>query len=390
MRRWLQSKQTDTVIALIGAGLAIYLRISLLDFKSIDYFNYTKVWYNVLKASGFGAFSGDFSNYNLPYLYLLYLVARFLPDVPALIATKIPSLVADFVAAWIMYRMVRLKYAESPLPIFAGLALLFAPTVVLNSAFWGQADAIYAAASLACVYFLLCQKPTHAMLWLGMALAIKAQAIFLLPLVVGLALRGEIPWKSLLVVPAVMLLALVPALVAGRPLVNLLLIYPAQAGQYEQLSMHAPSALSWVPDSGRFYPYFYPAGLVLALTVALSFSLTLQRAPANMTRDLVIVLAMISALMVPFFLPKMHERYFYLADVLSIAVACYIPDLFLVPLLMISISFFSYQPTLFGVEPVPLGLLAFGNFALLIALGRHAIRRLFTPPPEPATTTALQ
>ena len=45
-------------------------------------------------------------------------------------------------------------------------------------------------------------------------------------------------------------------MIAGRPLLDLLLIYPAQAGQYEQLTMHAPSALSWIPDSGRFYRLF--------------------------------------------------------------------------------------------------------------------------------------
>jgi Gpi18-like mannosyltransferase len=372
----------DFVIALVGIGLALALRLSLLEFKSIDYFNYTKVWYNTLKTGGFYAFGQSFSNYNLPYLYLLYLVARFLPGVPALIATKLPSLIADFVCAWIAYRLVRLKYENSPMPWFAALAVLFAPTIVLNSAFWGQADAIYACAALACIYCLLRRQAMAAMLFFGLAFALKAQAMFLFPLLLGLVLRREIAWRHLLLVPAVMLLVLVPALVAGRPLLDLLLIYPSQAGQYEQLSMHAPSALSWIPDTGRFYPYFYPAGLVLAAAVGLAYSFAIYKGPAKMTPTVLLQLAMISVLLMPFVLPKMHERYFFLADVLSIIIAFYLPRYFFVPVLMTTISFFAYQPTLFGEEPVPIGMLALGVLALLIVLCRRALLDLFARSPE--------
>ncbi len=81
-----------------------------------------------------------------------------------------------------------------------------------------------------------------------------------------------------------MLLALVPAWIAGRSLIDLLLIYPSQAGQYEQLSMHAPTVYSWLPDSGQFYPYFYPAGLLLAATTAIFFTVFIYRGQARDNR----------------------------------------------------------------------------------------------------------
>jgi Gpi18-like mannosyltransferase len=81
----------------------------------------------------------------------------------------------------------------------------------------------------------------------------------------------------------------------------------------------------------------------------------------------------------PFVLPKMHERNFYPADVISIIFALYFPRLFFVPIVMNVISFFSYQPTLFGVEPVPISLLAFGVLILVIILSRDAIIQLFPP-----------
>ena len=41
-----QIKPVEFAILSSGIVLAIALRYSLLDFKSVDYFNYTKVWFN--------------------------------------------------------------------------------------------------------------------------------------------------------------------------------------------------------------------------------------------------------------------------------------------------------------------------------------------------------
>jgi Gpi18-like mannosyltransferase len=105
--------------------------------------------------------------------------------------------------------------------------------------------------------------------------------------------------------------------------------------------------------------------------------LAIYRSPSRLTRSLVLELALISVMLLPFLLPKMHERYFYMADLLSIIVGFYQPSFFFVPLLMIAISFFAYQPALFGVEPVPIALLALGVLVMLVLLNRHALSRLF-------------
>jgi Gpi18-like mannosyltransferase len=382
MRVLKQINYFDLFLVLTGMALAVAVRYSLLDFKSIDFFKYTKVWYNALKANGFSAFSQNFSNYNPPYLYLLYLIARFLPDTPPVLATKLPALIADFVLAWFAYRIVCMKYADSPIPMFAALGVLFAPTVVLNSAFWGQADALYTSALLGAIYFLLARKYSLALLLFGLAVSFKAQAVFLLPLLAALWLRKEIHWKYFLVIPLVMLLALVPSWIAGRSIIDLLLIYPAQAGQYEQLTMHAPTVFAWIPDSGRFYPYFYPAGLILACAAAIFLTFFIYKSKEELIPSTLLELALIAVVMMPFVLPKMHERNFYPADVISIIFAFYFPRLFFVPILMSVISFFSYQPTLFGAEPVPISFLALGVLVLIIILGRDAVKQLYSPRPE--------
>jgi Gpi18-like mannosyltransferase len=372
----------DLLILLIGISLALAIRFSLLDFKSIDYFKYTKVWYNTIKTNGFSAFSQNFSNYNPPYLYLLYLLARFFPDVPGLYATKIPSLIADFITALFAYLIVRLKYPNSPFPIFAGFAILFAPTVILNSAFWGQADALYTSVLVVSIYFVLTKKYGLSMVFFGVSLAFKAQAAFILPLFFALFLRKEISWKYFLLIPAILFLALLPAWVAGRSLIDLLLIYPSQAGQYEQLSMHAATIFSWLPNGGRFFSYFYTAGLIFAAATGIFYSIIVYNSPNEVQQDILLELAFITVLLMPFVLPTMHERNFYPADVISIIFAFYFYRFFFAPILMSVVSFFSYQPTLFNVEPVPISVLAVCILILILIISRDAIQKLFYRDPK--------
>ncbi len=93
-RRWGRLRQLpwDAVaVAFVGIVLAAALRYTLLDFKSVDYYSSLKPWYAAIKAQGFSAFGTAFSNYNPPYLYLLYLVVRLFPDAPAVVAAKISS-----------------------------------------------------------------------------------------------------------------------------------------------------------------------------------------------------------------------------------------------------------------------------------------------------------
>ena len=211
----------------------------------------------------------------------------------------------------------------------------------------------------------------------GISMAFKAQGVFLSPLLLALVLRREVRWRYLLLAPAVMLLALIPALLAGDSILDLLSIYPSQAGQYEQLSMHAPSVFSWMPDTGRFYGYFYPAGLIAAAAIALCFAILVYKSKVNITPSLLVELATISVMLMPFLLPKMHERYFYPADVFTILLAFYCPRLFLVPIGMSTISYFAYQPTIFGAEPVSIPILAVGVLLLLIVLIRDSILELY-------------
>lgn len=370
----------DLGIAIIGIGLAILIRLPLLDFKSSDFYNSLKPWYLTIHSLGFSAFKTNFTTYNPPYLYLLYIIARTFPDIDKVLAIKIPSLITDFICAYFVYKIVKLKYPTNSFATLSAFVFLYTPTVILNSAFWGQADVLFTAPLLATLYFLMTKKNTLAFIAFGVSLSFKLQALFLAPLLIGLLLRKKVSWKLFFLIPLVLFIAVIPAWIAGRPLSELIGVYLYQTQQYQLLAMTAATAYTWIPDTGLTQKYFTFTGVVFAASLSFIFSILIYKSKAKLTNALLLKLALLSVLFVPFFLPKMHDRYFYPADVLSIIFAFYFPEYFFVPVTIIVSSFFAYQSTLFLVIPIPYALLAAANFIIIVILTNDAILGLFRPP----------
>jgi Gpi18-like mannosyltransferase len=369
----------STICILLGLGLAVLARIPLLSFESVDYFNERIQMYPLIKQQGFAALANATSNYNPPYFYALYIIARIAPGLPMVIAVKLPALVADFGCAFLVYLIVKLKYIRGLAPLCAALAVLFAPTVVANGAFWGQVDSMHTAGILACIYFLLKRHNFWAVLAFAVALTIKLQSIFLAPLLLALFLRGEISWKVFLLVPGVLFLAVVPAWIAGRPLLELLSIYWNQASEFELLTMNAASIYTWVPGTKQLFDALYLPSLILGAAAAFLLVTVIYKGQGSISPSLLLELALLTMLVLPFFLPKMHDRYFFPADVISIAFAMYYPQLFYVPLVVIAASSLSYLPYLFEVEPVPLPVLTMLLLMVICVLTYHSIRQLYLP-----------
>lgn len=376
MKNFLRSQRlADTLMLGIGIALAIALRLSLRLFLSEDFLGDTGNWYGALREQGFAAIGTNISNYTPAYLYLLYLVSVLLPTVYAVTAVKIPSMLFDFVCAWFVYRIVGVKHPEGPLPLFAFFAVLFAPTIVLNSSMWGQADSIFTAMLVACVYFILRGRGTAASLAFGAAISLKLQAVFLLPLLLALCFKRLLAWKSLAWIPLVYLLSLVPAWIAGRPLPELATIYLSQAQLNESLTINAPNLYAWLPE--KAYAWFLPAGLVWAACMVFGYLLVIWKSKAPLDPGLILKLGLLSVTLLPFVLPKMHERYFYPADVLSIAYAFFYPRQYYVPIAFNLVSFFAYLPFFFMWRAFTIPYLALAMLALLVVIARSALQDLY-------------
>jgi Gpi18-like mannosyltransferase len=380
-------KYENHLILVGGTVLALLLRFTLREFQSGDYKTFGSQWYDfIVQHGGFRALAYNFSNYNPPYLYLMALVIWLFPWLPKIVAIKLISVVFDLICAAFVYKLVRLKYPAGLTPVFSFLAVLFAPTVFLNSSMWGQADVIYTTGLVACLYYLCRHRPGLALVVFGLAFAFKMQAMFLAPFLLALLVKKEVAWKSVFIVPLVYLLSLVPAWLAGRPFLDLLLIYVSQSTQYRSLSKNAPSFYVWFPNSA--YDFLYPAGLILAVVVALVLVMGVYKSQVKVDRELMVQLALLSVLSMPYFLPKMHERFFFAADILSIVYGFYFPTYFFIPIAVIASSFFAYFPYLFKIR-MPLSVFSVALATVIIILSHHLVGVLkhsspATVPPETA------
>jgi Gpi18-like mannosyltransferase len=323
---------------------AILVRLPFLPFRSGDYDAYFSQWYAVLQQQGFGAFRTDFANYNVPYLYLLLMLTHL--PVPALYGIKLLSTAFDLLLAFFAHRIVALHRPNTWWPTIAAAVVLFLPTVVMNSSLWGQADSVYSAFAIGGVYFVLRRRPWLACLLFGLAFAVKLQTIFLFPVLLLLVLRRWVPWRALLLIPGGYLLLDVPALLAGANPGTLFTIYATQTGTYDELTLNAPNVYQFLGDVGN-------AATVRALGIEMTGLLVVGLLAAavlsrvELTPARIVAACAVSALLVPFFLPAMHERYFYLADVTTVLAACYLPrTLWPLPVLEQFASAFSYAPFL--------------------------------------------
>ncbi len=154
-------KKKFIIFFVIITVIAMYARISMLAFVSGDFYACIEPWFNELKVNGgLSALKLDIGNYNLPYLTILALLT-YLPIKP-IISVKMVSIVCDFICAIAAMKIVYIIFKENKNKDFLALiiygVILFLPTVLLNSACWGQADSIYVAFILLSIVALLEEK----------------------------------------------------------------------------------------------------------------------------------------------------------------------------------------------------------------------------------------
>ncbi len=353
---------------------ALLLRWAVLDFVTGDAQFWVVPWYEHLLREGYSALGRHLpnasgyeelrGNYSPPYYYLLYLATFFEGWAPRLHLVKAVSIAFDFVAAGFMYRLAA-RHVGSRVAWFGFLAVLLAPTVIANGAMWGQCDVVISSLLLGAVYFSTLDRPWLTIACFGAALSFKATAVFLAPYLLLLALRSRLGWKHLAGVPLVYAAMMLPAAVLGRPLSELLLVYRDQAGFFDRLSMNAPNLYHFIPNA--YYHEVGLAGILLTIVVSVAFALSPRLTGVALTPPFLLLAATTSATLAPFLLPKMHDRYFFSADLLSIALALvdrrrwFVPVFFqvasmlaYVPIIMDSLGGFDAEYT--GLQPLAIAI----------------------------------
>lgn len=346
----------------LAAGLvllAIVLRFLGLPFQTHDMQDFLLPWFDYIVTHGrFAALSDNFYNYTPPYIYMMTAMSYLDGIVDRVTLIKLISFVFDGIAAFVIFRIARAAGLEHRRALLGALLFLDLPTLVLNGAFWGQCDVIYTTFLLGFAYYLIRNNPFQAMLMYGIALSIKVQAIFAAPFIVYLLLVGAVPLGALILPPLVYGLLVLPAALAGRGWLSLLTIYADQAGIAQKLSARAPNIYLFVQHFAP--PSLYPALGLVAIGVAGAVSLLLLWTHLRLRPPLppvfiVVALALWLALE-PSLLPKMHDRYFFGADLFSFVFALLVPRAWWIALAVQVGSVLAYAYFMMIDHPFPVDL----------------------------------
>jgi len=357
-------KHLDFIFVGIVSLIGLYMRVRMFPFSHSDLTSYYFEWYDQLKADGglvgLRNYCGD---YNYPYPTVLALLG-YLP-LDKNIAIKTFTVMFDVVLATFAGLIAEMVYGlgnrDSRKKFVLGYSFTFlSPLVMLNSSYWGQNDAIYVSFILISIYLLLKEKYFWSLFWYGVALAFKIQALFVFPLFVLIYLINK--KFSVAYFVSIALGFIVPNLpgmiITGKGIMGCFTIYGQQIDEERMLTLNFPNIYYWF--SAAHYDLYKVLGILFTLFIFVIVCYYLYRNRIMLDGDSIISLGMWCVLTCVYFLPKMHERYGYIAEVLCLVWILGHKKWSWYPVVMCTIILFCYFVILHGYY-----LYYFQNMAIL-------------------------
>ena len=340
----MKEKTINILFVVAVLALSLLARIPLLPIESGDWHFCLSVWMGRIQEMGpWKSLAIRISDYTSPYMYLMCLVSGFKNS---LFAVKGISILFDYAAAAAMFFLVKNLTGSMKKAIAALTLTLFCPTIIINGAWWANCDIIYSFFMIAALIFLFKDKGAWCCIMMGIAYSFKQQAVFLLPFLVILCVKGKTikPWHFLWI-PAIFFLFQIPAWIAGRPLLELLGVYVYQAREFPLGTMNYPNLYEFLDENALHWHHVTEIsgfGLSFSFAAIGAFAWWMCTQKFELTPQILITMALLAVGIVLYTLPHMHERYGFFLDILAIIYALQRPSKAPVALGYITVSLISY------------------------------------------------
>ena len=219
---------------------------------------------------------------------------------------------------------------------FPVLALfLFFPIFLSNSSKWAQCDTLYAGCALAGIYFALKRKSVLCYICIGLGLAFKLQMLFILPVGLILLLSADkngkkfILWRYIWVVPLAFIAVSIVPVFFGGSFFKVFSVYFNQATEgnaQHGLNGHCANVLLpfYAVPKGSI-AYYILFALFVTITAAILLFLiihTLRASKRQLSPVQVVLLSVLLPLVSVFFMPKMYDRFYYIAELFLAVLVC--------------------------------------------------------------------
>ena len=163
----------------------------------------------------------------------------------------------------------------------------------------------------------------------------------------------------------------------GKPLGDILGVYFTQMGEYPRLTLNAPSVFQLLPYGTEETGPAATLGIVAAAALVLVMLAVGLRLRDRMDAAVTMTVAVLLVIGIPFLLPHMHERYFFLADMFTLCWACAQPRRVPVAVLTCGASLASYFVYLRGRFHIPLQI-GGNKYGMLVEMSAMLLALLWT------------
>lgn len=324
LREWIRAHAMALGYAAVVL-LGLFLRYSYMPLLSADFRFFNIPWLEAVREGGVKAVLNPELQYNYSalYLYLMALLAKLpgSPDTHMLL--KGLCIVMEMLTSLTAFALIRRATASRSHHFVGFAAVWLSPVLLWNAAGWGQMDTGFALFSLLAVWLLIREKPVWALMALGVALSWKLQAILLMPLFLLYWFCGKKRFSlfAFLLVPAIWVLSGVPMMHFGESPLFAVKTYLGQAEQYPQATFNYPNLFAIMGEAANqkqmVVGMFSRMGIALAIAALGSMAVWMlyRRVQLHGAQSLLLAGAW-CVLCCTFLLPRMHERYAIVGELL--------------------------------------------------------------------------
>ena len=316
-----QSVEILLVISFLVIGSLI--RFALFDKVSADTNGFAS-WLEQIRNVGLlSAFSNYVGDYNITFIPLLY-VTGLLPF-SEIVCVKLFALLLDLLGMVVGFLYLQTLAEENgvlnPQKRYfgeLGMALIWlSPITIGNAGYQAQLEGLWAFPGFLSLYMFRKKHPAVGMFLLAFAIAMKPQGVFFLPFVLlyYFRTRSFSIFHFVFFFLAIELLS-IPSILAGNSIFMFWEHFFDQSGLYPFVYYYYPNIWIWMRD----YPYwvFAKVGIGMMMTAFLLVTVAYVRncRDRNWTFMMDFELIIWSLMTCSMFLPAMHERYNYPAEVM--------------------------------------------------------------------------
>ena len=306
--------------------ISYILRIWFANFKSPDYVTFLTKWvaeYRTLSIPE--CFVKQVGNY--PPVYNYFLIAFSRVSIYDLYLIKTLSFYFEAATVFFAVKLVSYIRNESFNYLLAAVFFLL-PIPLTNSSQWAQCDTMYTMCVVAGIYFALKKNCIPAYIFVGLGIAFKFQTVLILP--VGLVLllardtdgKKYLLWRHIWIVPVIFFVSSGLPVFFGGNFFKAVLVYFNQisvGNTGQSLNGHCANILlpfSTIPD--KSVAYYILLVLFIAITAVTDGYIiykSLKDSGGVLDKHKILLLCILLPLNSVFFMPKMLDRFFYIAEI---------------------------------------------------------------------------